>query len=742
MTVSSDVNRISYAGNGSTTVFPVNYYFLENSHLQVILITSAGVETIQTLTTNYTVTGAGNEAGGSVTMLVAPPVNVTIVIQRSVPATQETDYLANDPFPAESHERALDKLTMLAQQNEREIDRALKIPLASVATTSTELPIPVANKLLAWNSNATAITNFDPAAIISIVGQQTSYGDVFTGNGATVNFTLSRSPGSVFNLDVSVNGVTQVPNVDYTLGGAILTFTSAPPAVASKILARYSEVYEEVDADAQNVRYLPAGVGAQLTNVQAKLRQTVSVKDFGAVGDGVADDAVAVQAAIDSVETLGGNLVFPPGKYLFGSQVTINRTYAASGSNFVGERNLIVSGYGAEIRTTGAITAFDVKGGWIPNHNCMIEGFTIYHRGNTQAVGGIRMIGASLVTCKEISVVVSSSLPAGYAAFSMENVDPADGNTGCFWNLIDQCSVRPWSGVDGFVTYGVKLMGAANATTLRDNTFSGSNTHVILMPHPGQTTSPNSVNIDGNFFEGPAAAIGIELNSLGVLYHVTGARITNNRFEAINTAVTLTGTGTTVQLPTYMSGNYADTAVTNYVVNTLNIPLVMLDFVIVGSPMGPAKMHNTEGVQITVNDAAYSPLTLKTIGFNKGLELRRQSDNVLLGSIGYSNVAGGIGMQLAGSFSPDYRPLTIKGCQGIAAKDISANNLAGTAAFSAGTSIAVTFPVAEANANYLIFLDSPANQTLWVTSKATTGFTINSSVSNSTTVGWLLIRHL
>ena len=59
MTVSSDLNRISYTGNGTTTVFPVNYYFLEDSHLQVILITAAGVETIQTLTTNYTVTGAG-----------------------------------------------------------------------------------------------------------------------------------------------------------------------------------------------------------------------------------------------------------------------------------------------------------------------------------------------------------------------------------------------------------------------------------------------------------------------------------------------------------------------------------------------------------------------------------------------------------------------------------------------------------------------------------------------------------
>ena len=494
-------------------------------------------------------------------------------------------------------------------------------------------------------------------------------------------------------------------------------------------------------ADSSQVTYVPAGTGAVVTNVQTKLRETVSVKDFGAVGDGVTDDSAAVQNAIDYVQTLGGSVLFPKGVYLFSSQVTIDRTYAASGSNFVGERNLIVSGYGAEIRTTGAITAFDVKGGWLPNHNCLIEGFTIYHRGNTQAVGGIRMIGAGLVTCKEVSVVVSNSLPAGYAAFSMENSDPADPDTGCFWNLIDQCSARPWSGAEGFCDYGVKLMGAANATTLRNNTFSGSNTHVILMPHPGQIISPNSVNIDGNFFEGPSTAIGIEINNLGVVYHASGTRITNNRFESIDTAVELTGTGTTVQLPTYMSGNYADTSVTNYIVNSLNIPIVMLDFVIVGSPMGPAKMVNQEGVLIEAINASSEPLTLIPANIGTGLALKL-ANGTLLGKIQYSNAAGGNGTQIAGSYTPDYRPLTIKGCQGIAARDTSANNLAGTATFSASTSVVVNLPIAETDSNYLIFFDNPANQTLWVTSKTTTNFTINSSVSNSTTIGWLLIRHL
>lgn len=99
-------------------------------------------------------------------------------------------------------------------------------------------------------------------------------------------------------------------------------------------------------------------------------------------------------------------------------------------------------------------------------------------------------------------------------------------------------------------------------------------------------------------------------------------------------------------------------------------------------------------------------------------------------------------MQLAGSYSPDYRSLTIKGCQGIAARDIAAQNLAGTSNFSASTTRTVTLPIAETDANYLIFLEARANQKLWVSARTTTNFTVESDVSSSNAFGWLLIRHL
>ena len=158
MTVSSTTVKNSYSGNGSTTQFAYGYKIFADSDLIVIIRTdSTGVETVKTLTTHYTVAGAGDACGGSITFTSGntPASGETVVIIREVPQTQAIDYIANDPFPAESHEEGLDRATMTTQQVQEELNRSLKISRTNTIT-STEFTTSAAdraNKVLAFNAS-------------------------------------------------------------------------------------------------------------------------------------------------------------------------------------------------------------------------------------------------------------------------------------------------------------------------------------------------------------------------------------------------------------------------------------------------------------------------------------------------------------------------------------------------------------------------------------------------------------
>jgi hypothetical protein len=82
MTVSSATNRVSYNGNGSTTVFAYTFKIFDEDDLTVIIRAANGTETTKTITTHYTVSGVGNSGGGNVTMLTAPASGETLVIIR------------------------------------------------------------------------------------------------------------------------------------------------------------------------------------------------------------------------------------------------------------------------------------------------------------------------------------------------------------------------------------------------------------------------------------------------------------------------------------------------------------------------------------------------------------------------------------------------------------------------------------------------------------------------------------
>lgn len=152
----------------------------------------------------------------------------------------------------------------------------------------------------------------------------------FSGNSVETEFLLDYAPESEVITNVFIGGVYRQKNT-YELGGAngdVLIFSEAPPAgtnnievVVSSLIPSDDKLRQELaNGGQQLVDSAVVGYGSQ--TVYDRLSQYVSVKDFGAVGDGTADDTIAIKAAIDATT---GVLFFPAGSYRVTSTISWNK---------------------------------------------------------------------------------------------------------------------------------------------------------------------------------------------------------------------------------------------------------------------------------------------------------------------------------------------------------------------------------------------------------------------------------
>jgi hypothetical protein len=171
--------------------------------------------------------------------------------------------------------------------------------------TGGEFSITIRNKRNEFVLYSPVGYGFDPAAVSASVVKND-----FIGDGVEVDFTLSSAPSTILATNVFINGVYQEKD-SYTLSGNVITFSIAPPLNSSiEIMTNETGVINAGNATA--ISYTLTEPGAVQQTVQTKLEQYVSVKDFGAVGDGVADDTAAIQDAIDA----SSSVYFPAGEYL------------------------------------------------------------------------------------------------------------------------------------------------------------------------------------------------------------------------------------------------------------------------------------------------------------------------------------------------------------------------------------------------------------------------------------------
>lgn len=349
MTINSTTRKAGpFVGNGTVSAFPFGFKVFQASDLFVVrLNVSPGIEQTLVLNSDYSVTlnpDQNSNPGGVVTLLTgALASGYTLTLTSDVPDTQPTDLTNQGGFYPEVINDALDRATIQIQQLQEKMDRTLTAPISTPAGTDLTFPLPEANQFIGWNSTATGLQNLDGSSLASIVAFATAYADTFNGDGVASTFALSYPPATVRNLDVSINGVTQVPVIDYDINGQALNFTTPPP-LGSVVLAKYWQALTNSSGAAQDftlnpngyttavdvqegfddlgssagtskIGFLQTGTGAQARSAQDKLREYVSVKDFGAVGDGVTDDTAAFHAARDGAGA-GQDIYVNPGVYI------------------------------------------------------------------------------------------------------------------------------------------------------------------------------------------------------------------------------------------------------------------------------------------------------------------------------------------------------------------------------------------------------------------------------------------
>lgn len=478
-----------------------------------------------------------------------------------------------------------------------------QFPAGGVAQNTDLIPI-------VRNGGDFTVSGYNLAALASY-GQ--AYAGTFTGDGSTKTFTLPASPGSLANLFIAVNGVTKVPTTDYSwttpttltfvtapANGAVILyqFTSAVPigtpnagGINGQVQYNNSGVLNgftmsgdvtvvpttgvaTVNAPATHINYTQGGTGSVARTVTNKLQESVSVKDFGAVGDGSTNDTTAIQAAITACAVTGKTLFFPAGQYVTGLLVLPQQN---GGIELVGEAydasNALVSStyFGAVLISTTATgniiscdggAAYVNRGIRIRNlsikvatsgyaiylKNCpeqvLLENLTIYNYnasggfgvGLESCWGGARVsncqISASVIGTTSFGLYVFNALKAG--GLLVENSSIIK-----FWknvfigDLVYQATFLNVEFAAG--TYGFYINGNSNITLDTCHAESNTENAIYLKTTTGFRIVNCSFYRNGETAAGTKAEIYVSSGSSDYNYNLL---VQKNSFFGVGTNVT------------------------------------------------------------------------------------------------------------------------------------------------------------------------------------------------------------
>lgn len=381
---------VQYTGDGTNKVFNVTFQYLQQANVLV---------KVDDVTVTFTFLDSGR-----VELTNAPASGAAVEIRR---LSDRTARVVDYQDGAVIHQATLDadsnQIFHVAQEAFDASDNTLQLSFDGKYDATSKRIKNVADPV---NAQDVATKYWAESVMTSeLVGENgiaaSFHSNSYTGDGSTVAFAMDYVPNNKANTQVFIDGVYQ-NKLGYSYVSTTLTFSEAPP-LNSSVEIVVARALNLITGDSGVVTYVQGGTGSVTRTVGDKLQETVSVKDFGAVGDGVTDDTAAIQAAVNTRRQVH----VPQGTYKITSTITLDTLATATFNQGV---RLIGEGMESTIFENNVSNGplFDLKAGGTAGTNflmgCELSGFKITTGGIRTGQIGIRIATAYMVNINKIHI--------------------------------------------------------------------------------------------------------------------------------------------------------------------------------------------------------------------------------------------------------------------------------------------------------------------------------------------------
>lgn len=523
MTVSARAPSITYIENGATTAFAVNFRFLSAAELIVKRIAPGGTVTTLAAGTDYSTTGGETDAGGTLTTSVAAVAGTKLVIRRETARTQTADYTDSDTFPAQSHERALDRAMLIDQEQDVKIAdtalRAIMVPEGETIETLAAAAVR-SGKFLGFGAAGVL-------ALLSGTGADAGLrSDLATSTGLALIGALRDGAGSVARSarDI-INGI--AISIEDKGGGAGKSASANTQALLDAVATLPDGGVIRFEAPGATYAMNPVSIGNSGITLDLSNRVTLS---FAALG--MNTSAITINASDFMVR--GGKITGPTTGAYVGNEnglTMIGSSTANRKSGLIVDKTEI-SNFGAHAIYAQFVDDVDVQRCFL--HDCGYAGAMFLSCNHGKFIGNkIKTIGPG--TAGSMYGIAVTHDSTGYAGGGKAATHPFSWNWTITFNWVEDIN---WEGIDTHGCYEVRVNNNAVYNTERGIAITGSSGDALAFA--GYTNSVIGNVIDGRKSDGTAS--GRENLNYGI--NINGATTTTqNRVNVIGNILVCKGLG-------------------------------------------------------------------------------------------------------------------------------------------------------------------------------------------------------